>query len=97
MNPHLAALHAYPFERLAALKSGLTPAPGLGHIAMSIGEPQHRPPQLVLDALQENLGRLGSYPATAGVPELRAACAGWLERRYRLGRGSVDPTPWCCR
>jgi len=91
MNPHLAALHAYPFERLAALKAGLTPPPGLGHIAMSIGEPQHRPPQLVLDALQDNLGRLGSYPATAGVPELRAACAGWLERRYRLGRGSVDP------
>ncbi len=91
MNPHLAALHAYPFERLAALKAGLTPPPGLGHIAMSIGEPQHNPPQLVLDALQQNLGRLGSYPATAGVPELRAACAGWLERRYRLGSGSVDP------
>ena len=91
MNPHLAALHAYPFERLAALKAGLTPPPGLAHIAMSIGEPQHRPPQLVLDALQENLGRLGSYPTTAGVPELRAACAAWLERRYRLGRGTVDP------
>ena len=91
MNPHLAALHAYPFERLAALKAGLTPPPGLAHIAMSIGEPQHRPPQLVLDALQENLGRLGSYPTTAGVPELRAACAAWLERRYRLGRGRVDP------
>ena len=91
MNPHLAALHAYPFERLAALKAGLAPPPALSHIAMSIGEPQHRPPQLVLEALQENLGRLGSYPATAGLPELRAACAGWLERRYRLGRGSVDP------
>jgi len=89
MNPRLAALHAYPFERLAALKAGLAPPATLSHIAMSIGEPQHRPPQLVLDALRDNLGRLGSYPATAGLPELRAACAGWLERRYRLGR--VDP------
>jgi len=89
MNPRLAALHAYPFERLAALKAGLAPPAALSHIAMSIGEPQHHPPQLVLDALRDNLGRLGSYPATAGLPELRAACAGWLERRYRLGR--VDP------
>jgi N-succinyldiaminopimelate aminotransferase len=89
MNPHLAQLHAYPFERLGRLKSGVSPPEGLPHIAMSIGEPQHPPPPFVLDALRANLHRLGSYPATAGTPELRAAAARWLERRFGLPAGSV--------
>jgi N-succinyldiaminopimelate aminotransferase len=90
MNPRLQALHPYPFERLAALKSGITPPPQLKHIAMSIGEPQHAPPQFVLETLRRSLDELGSYPATHGLPELRAACAAWLTRRYGLKEGSVD-------
>ncbi|MBV8854850.1 MAG: aminotransferase class I/II-fold pyridoxal phosphate-dependent enzyme, partial [Sinobacteraceae bacterium] len=89
MNPRLARLHAYPFERLAALKAGVLPPAGLTPIGMSIGEPQHEPSGLVLQALRENLHRLGSYPTTAGLPELRAAAAQFLERRFGL-RG-VDP------
>ena len=88
MNPRLDRLHAYPFERLARLKAGATPPAGLPHIAMSIGEPQHTPPTFVLDALRENLHRLGSYPATAGLPELRTSAASWLQRRFGA---SVDP------
>jgi N-succinyldiaminopimelate aminotransferase len=90
MNPRLEALHAYPFERLARLKSGITPPAQLAHIAMSIGEPQHTPPAFLVEELRRHLDRLGSYPATAGLPELRAACAGWLTRRYRLSAGSVN-------
>jgi N-succinyldiaminopimelate aminotransferase len=60
------------------------------HIAMSIGEPQHTPPAFVLETLQRNLDRLGSYPATAGLPELRGACARWLERRFTLPTQCVD-------
>jgi len=89
MNPHLDALHAYPFERLARLKANLSAPAELTHIAMSIGEPQHTPPAFVLEVLRRHLDRLGSYPATAGLPELRAACAGWLTRRYGLPAGSV--------
>ena len=90
MNPRLEALHAYPFERLARLKAGITAPSQLEPIAMSIGEPQHTPPAFLLEALRRHLDRLGSYPATAGLPELRAACAGWLTRRYGLSAGSVD-------
>jgi N-succinyldiaminopimelate aminotransferase len=57
---------------------------------MSIGEPQHTPPAFVLDTLRASLDRLGSYPATAGLPEFRGACARWLERRFALPAGSVD-------
>jgi N-succinyldiaminopimelate aminotransferase len=91
MNPRLQALHPYPFERLARLKAGVTPPAHLKHIAMSIGEPQHAPPEFVLQTLRRSLDQLGSYPATAGLPQLRAACAAWLMRRYGLKEGSVDP------
>lgn len=90
VNPRLDLLHAYPFERLARLKAGATP-PSLPHIAMSIGEPQHSPPAFVLEALRANLNRLGSYPSTAGLPELRASAARWLERRFGLPTHSVNP------
>ena len=91
MNPLLARLHAYPFERLARLKAGSNPPADLTPIDMWIGEPRHEPPLTVLTTLRENLHRLGTYPTTAGLPELRSACARWLERRYRLPADSVDP------
>ncbi len=91
MNPRLAALHAYPFERLARLKSGVAPPQDRKHIAMSIGEPQHAPPEFVLEALRRHLAELGSYPTTMGDARLREACAAWLTRRYVLKEGSVDP------
>jgi len=90
MNPRLEALHAYPFERLARLKSGITPPRDRPHIAMSIGEPQHPPPPFLVEALRRSAGELGSYPATAGLPQLRQACAAWLTRRYALAAGSLD-------
>ena len=90
MNPLLNRLHAYPFERLARLKSGVRAPSGLTPIDMWIGEPRHEPPVNVLATLRDNLHRLGTYPATAGLPELRSACARWLEKRYRLPAQSVD-------
>jgi len=82
VNDRLALLTAYPFERLARLKAGQVPPAGLPHIAMSIGEPRHAPPAFVIETLRHNLGKLDSYPATAGLPETRAACAAWLARRF---------------
>ena len=84
MNQRLELLAAYPFERLARLKAGITPPAALPHIAMSIGEPKHAPPHFVIEALRRELGKLDSYPVTAGLPEMRAACAAWLERRFKV-------------
>ena len=84
MNQRLELLAAYPFERLARLKAGITPPATLPHIAMSIGEPKHAPPHFVIEALRRELGKLDSYPVTAGLPEMRAACAAWLERRFKV-------------
>jgi len=84
VNQRLELLAAYPFERLARLKAGITPPATLPHIAMSIGEPKHAPPHFVIEALRRELGKLDSYPVTAGLPEMRAACAAWLERRFKV-------------
>ncbi|HEY6454056.1 MAG TPA: succinyldiaminopimelate transaminase [Steroidobacteraceae bacterium] len=91
MNPRLGSLHTYPFEKLSRLLAA-TPAPAaLPPIALSIGEPRHEPPPFVLEALRQGVDRLGTYPATAGSLELRSSAARWLERRFTLRAGSVDP------
>src|SRR5258708_6677055 len=90
MTPRLEPLPAYPFDRLPRLKAGTAPPAHLAPTAMSISEPQHSPPAFLLEELRRHLDRLGSYPATGGLPELRAACAGWLTRRYGLSVGSVN-------
>jgi len=84
VNQRLELLAAYPFERLARLKAGITPPAALSHIAMSIGEPKHAPPDFLIEVLRRELGKLDSYPVTAGLAEMRAACAGWLERRFKV-------------
>ena len=89
MNPYLSALEPYPFAKLQHLFSDLTPAPDKSPIALSIGEPQHPSPAFVIQTIADNLSRLANYPTSAGLPELRAAIATWLERRYTLSH--VDP------
>ena len=91
MNPHLARLRPYPFERLRTLLAGASPPPHLPHIAMSIGEPRHAPPAVVLEGYSQNLATLGKYPQTAGLAEFRAAAARWLTRRFGLPPGALDP------
>ncbi|HPG78713.1 succinyldiaminopimelate transaminase [Piscinibacter sp.] len=82
MNPLLARLHPYPFERLRALTREITPNPAYKPIGLGIGEPKHATPELIKRALSDNLQGLASYPATAGEPALREACATWVQRRY---------------
>ncbi len=82
MNPLLDKLHPYPFERLKALSAGIVPSPRYRPISLGIGEPRHATPRLIEEALVAALPGLSSYPATAGEPALREACAAWLQRRY---------------
>ena len=82
MNPLLARLHPYPFERLRELTRGITPNPAFKPIGLGIGEPKHATPELIRRTLTDNLAGLASYPATAGEPRLREACAAWVQRRY---------------
>ncbi len=82
MNPQLARLHPYPFEKLRQLVAGLDAPPGLTPIKLSIGEPQHETPAFIKRALAEGLAGLASYPTTQGSIALRSAIAAWIARRY---------------
>lgn len=89
MNPNLARLQPYPFEKLRALYAGVTPDAAYAPINLSIGEPKHATPEFIKRALTDNLAGLASYPPTIGSVELREAVAAWLQQRYGLPR--IDP------
>jgi N-succinyldiaminopimelate aminotransferase len=88
MNPLLSRLQPYPFERLRQLFAGVTPHPAYRPISLGIGEPKHATPRFIKQALAAALDTpgqdLAGYPATAGSPPLRQACAGWVQRRYGI-------------
>ena len=88
MNPNLSRLQAYPFERLRQLFATVTPNPAYAPVSLGIGEPRHATPALIKDAyckaINDPQGGLAVYPATAGVPALRASIGRWLQRRYGL-------------
>ncbi len=86
MNPNLNRLQPYPFQKLAALLSGIEPNPALKPISLSIGEPKHATPEFIKSALSAHLDGLSSYPATLGTEELRNAIADWITRRYSIPR-----------
>ena len=88
MNPLLSHLQPYPFERLRQLFAGVTPPANYSAISLGMGEPRHPTPQLIKDALSNNLNGLASYPATAGDLKLRESFTGWLAQRYAL---TIDP------
>ena len=89
MNPLLASLQPYPFERLRQLFAGVTPPAQLKPISLGIGEPKHATPEFIKTALIQSLDTaLSGYPATVGELRMREACANWLKRRY-----AVDVNP----
>lgn len=90
MNPNLNLLQPYPFQRLRDLFKGITPNPAFTPINLSIGEPKHATPQLIKDALVNNLGGLANYPTTIGSIELREAISSWISRRYSIPALSAE-------
>jgi N-succinyldiaminopimelate aminotransferase len=75
VNPLLGRLAPYPFERLRALIQGIAPARERA-INLSIGEPRHPTPPMVIEALCEGAREgLAHYPMTLGPVALREADA----------------------
>ena len=91
MNPDLAKLQPYPFEKLKQLKHGIVPPVDKQHIALSIGEPKHEPAAFITETMMHHLHDIGNYPLSKGLPELRQAIASWLVQRFQLGEGVIDP------
>ncbi|MFT7288433.1 MAG: N-succinyldiaminopimelate aminotransferase [Halieaceae bacterium] len=89
MNPDLGALKPYPFERLAQLFDDISAPTDRKLLKLSVGEPQHAPPPMVLRALTDSLHLLSRYPPTRGEAVLRETQAQWLQQRF--GLETIDP------
>ncbi len=87
LNPLLTEAGEYPFITLERQRQELVP-PGLAAINFSIGDPREETPAFIRETLARAIPAVSSYPASAGQPELRAACAGWAQRRFGV---SLDP------
>ena len=65
---------------------------GVDVIDLGVGNPDMRPPQLAIDTLKAALEdpevQNHRYPSFNGLPEFRAAIAGWYQHRFGVG---VDP------
>jgi len=91
MNDALTQLQPYPFEKLRALLGSVQPPADMAPIALSIGEPKHRSPAFVAEALSANLDQLAVYPTTLGIAPLREAISSWCTRRFGLPASTLNP------
>jgi succinyldiaminopimelate transaminase len=87
LSPALTGMQTYPFVRLAEAKERLR-ADGVDFIDFGVGEPREETPAFIREALVEALEPLSTYPASDGLPDLRAAIAEWTTRRFGAG---LDP------
>lgn len=90
MNPLINSLHPYPFQKLADLLQDIKPNSDLPLIKLTIGEPQHDAPKIVLDTLKNALDGVSKYPLTKGETPLREAIADWAIKRFDLPALSAD-------
>lgn len=89
MNPDLAKLQSYPFEKLNNLKMGISPPADLSPILLFIGEPKHPTPEFIKETLIQNLQGLANYPVTKGEDALRESIATWITQRFQVSY--IDP------
>ncbi|MCC6350799.1 MAG: aminotransferase class I/II-fold pyridoxal phosphate-dependent enzyme [Candidatus Eisenbacteria bacterium] len=87
LHPLLTGGGEYPFVKLERRRRELQPA-NLTTINFGMGDPREETPSFIREAMIAHVPAVSSYPATTGRPDLRAACARWLARRYGV---SADP------
>ena len=87
LSPVLEELAQYPFSRLDEWKADAA-ARGIELIDFGMGDPRERTPAFIREALLASVDEVSSYPRATGLPELRSAVAGWIDRRFAV---EVDP------
>lgn len=81
MNPALRALKPYPMAELQRRKAELM-ANGKTVFDFGTGDPIEPTPAFIPQALRAAVPEISQYPSVAGTPALRAAAAGYLQRRF---------------
>lgn len=81
----------HPFTRLNKLLESVQAGGGNTPLALSVGEPQFSPPEMIQRPISDAFPLWGKYPQALGTEPFRQAVAGWLTRRFRLADGMIDP------
>jgi succinyldiaminopimelate transaminase len=87
LSPVLTELAQNPFARLDDWKAEAA-ASGIELIDFGMGDPREVTPAFIREALAASIEPVSSYPRAAGLPELRQAISGWVDRRFGV---TVDP------
>jgi succinyldiaminopimelate transaminase len=87
LSPALTATGTYPFVKLEEAKRRLA-AQGVRLIDFGKGDPREPTDPMIRQALAESITEISTYPLAEGLPELRAAIAGWCSRRFGV---ELDP------
>ena len=87
LSPILAAQTTYPFVRLEDAKRRIA-SEGVRIHDFGVGDPREKTDPRIRQALADALEETSSYPRALGLPELRAAVAGWVGRRFGV---ELDP------
>jgi succinyldiaminopimelate transaminase len=87
LSPHVRGVERYPFEELDHRKKDALDA-GRELIDFGVGDPREATPTFIREALVSALEPVSSYPRAAGLPELREAIRGWVQRRFGA---TLDP------
>lgn len=90
----LNQFQSYPFEKLNALISGITPPKDTTPFILTIGEPQFDTPPNITTAWQDNAKLLNKYPKSSGEDYLKNALLGFIDKRYgiKLESSQIIPT-----
>ena len=83
LSPGIRNVEPYPFEALDRRKADAL-ASGRDLIDFGVGDPREVTAPFIREALGAAIEPISSYPRAAGLPELRGAIAGWLERRFQV-------------
>src|SRR5947208_3875853 len=87
VSPVLSAQGTYPFVRIERAKREAAEA-GVEILDFGQGDPREPTDPAIRQALVDGLEERMGYPKAEGLPELRAAIAGWCARRFGV---EVDP------
>jgi acetylornithine aminotransferase len=87
LSPVLRATATYPFVRLNEAAADRR-ARGLEVIDLGMGDPREPTDHAIIQALRDGVRERMGYPAAVGLPELREAVAGWVDRRFGV---ALDP------
>ena len=88
MNPLLERMQGYPMVKLDQRKEELR-ARGVTVFDFGVGDPVEETPAFIREAFLAAVPVQSQYPTVAGLPKLREAAAGYLERRFGV---TLDPS-----